>query len=296
MEYIIETKNLVKTYKSRNAVDDVSIHVKKGDIYGLIGKNGAGKTTLMKLILGLSKPNNGEIYLYGDSNLNEGRKKIGSLIEAPGLYKNCTAYENMLRFAKLFGADKNTIKDILTKVGLGDTGSKKAGQFSLGMKQRLGLAIALLGNPEVLILDEPINGLDPAGIKEIRDIILDLNKNGVTFIISSHLLDELAKVVNCYGIISEGKLIEEITADELQEHCQKSTRIKCDDIDKSLKLLQRAYPDLEYKIKLDRLHIYNHLDESAAINKLLVSNSISVSEISHSETDLEQYFIERLGR
>lgn len=125
MEYIIETKNLVKTYKSRNAVDDVSIHVKKGDIYGLIGKNGAGKTTLMKLILGLSKPNNGEIYLYGDSNLNEGRKKIGSLIEAPGLYKNCTAYENMLRFAKLFGADKNTIKDILAKVGLGDTGSKK---------------------------------------------------------------------------------------------------------------------------------------------------------------------------
>ncbi|MDE7379591.1 MAG: ATP-binding cassette domain-containing protein, partial [Clostridia bacterium] len=201
-EYIIETKNISKQYKSQFAVNNVSIHVKRGDIYGLIGKNGAGKTTLMKLLLGLANPTNGEVVLFGDTKLEEARKKIGSLIEDPGLYKNCTAYENMLRFSILYGADKGEIAGLLNLVGLGDTGNKKAGAFSLGMKQRLGIAIALLAHPEVLILDEPINGLDPAGIKEIRDLILQLNKErGVTFILSSHLLDELAKVVTCYGII-----------------------------------------------------------------------------------------------
>ena len=139
--------------------------------------------------------------------------KIGSLIEAPGLYKNCTAYENMLRFSILYGSDKKEIDTLLKKVGLGNTGAKKAGEFSLGMRQRLGIAIALLAHPEVLILDEPINGLDPTGIKEIRDIILNLNKEGVTFVISSHLLDELAKIVTNYGIIADGKLAEEITAE-----------------------------------------------------------------------------------
>lgn len=210
MEYVIETQNLVKQFKTKLAVNDVSIHVKRGDIYGLIGKNGAGKTSLMKLILGLTNPTQGKIFLFGNENLNGGRKKIGSLIEAPGLYKNCTAYENMLRFATLYGANQKEIKPLLQRVGLENTGAKKAGEFSLGMRQRLGIAIALLGKPEILILDEPINGLDPAGIKEIRDIIIGLNQEGVTFIISSHLLDELAKVVTNYGIIADGSLIEEI--------------------------------------------------------------------------------------
>ena len=221
MEYIVETQNIVKQYKTKLAVDNVSIHVKRGDIYGLIGKNGAGKTSLMKLILGLTRPTNGNILLFGNSNLNVGRKKIGSLIEAPGLYKNCTAYENMLRFSILYGADKKEITPLLQKVGLENTGNKKAGEFSLGMRQRLGIAIALLAHPEVLVLDEPINGLDPAGIKEIRDMIISLNNEGVTFIISSHLLDELAKVVTTYGIIADGKLAEEISAEELKRRCRR---------------------------------------------------------------------------
>ena len=200
-EYIIETSNLTKTFGSKRACDEVSMHVKRGDIYGFIGKNGAGKTTAMKLILGLLSPNSGEVSLFGKKeNLNESRKKIGSLVETPALYNGSSALENMRRFAMLFGGDEQEIRELLELVGLNNTGSKKAGAFSLGMKQRLGIAIAMLGNPEILILDEPVNGLDPAGIKEIRDTILKLNKEkGVTFLISSHLLDELAKITTTYG-------------------------------------------------------------------------------------------------
>ena len=165
MEYVIETKNLTKTFPNKLAVDHVNMHVKRGDIYGFIGKNGAGKTTTMKLILGLINPSEGEITLFGSKDLNKQRGKLGSLIEAPGLYKNATAYENMKRFSIIYGGNDKEIKEILNLVGLGNVGNRKAGNFSLGMRQRLGIAISLLGNPEVLILDEPINGLDPAGIK-----------------------------------------------------------------------------------------------------------------------------------
>ena len=241
-EYVIETRNVFKQYKTKYAVNDVSIHVKKGDIYGLIGKNGAGKTTLMKLILGLANPTKGEVYLFGGTNLDEARRKIGSLIEAPGLYTGCTAYENMLRFSILYGADKNEINDLLKLVGLDYTGNKKAGAFSLGMKQRLGIAIALLSHPEVLVLDEPINGLDPAGIKEIRDLILNLNKErGVTFIISSHLLDELAKVVTCYGIINNGLLTQEITAKELEAQCRHTLKITTPDPAAAIRILKSEF-------------------------------------------------------
>ncbi len=296
MEYIVETQNLVKQYKTKLAVDNVSIHVKRGDIYGLIGKNGAGKTSLMKLILGLTRPTNGNILLFGNSNLNVGRKKIGSLIEAPGLYKNCTAYENMLRFSILYGADKKEITPLLQKVGLENTGNKKAGDFSLGMRQRLGIAIALLAHPEVLVLDEPINGLDPAGIKEIRDMIISLNNEGVTFIISSHLLDELAKVVTTYGIIADGKLAEEISAEELKRRCRRYVKIVCDDAQKASKLLQANLSDISMQIKADGIYLLSHLNSTAKINKLLVSQDIAVSEIATCEMGYENYFIERLGR
>ena len=163
-EYVIETNNLTKSFGSKLAVDHVNMHVAKGDIYGFIGRNGAGKTTAMKLMLGTLRANEGSIKLFGkDTNLSESRKKIGSLVEAPGLYRNATAYENMKRFSILFGGTDQDIKEILEFVGLANTGKKKAGAFSLGMKQRLGIAIALLGNPEIMILDEPVNGLDPAG-------------------------------------------------------------------------------------------------------------------------------------
>ena len=296
MEYVIETKNLTKQFKTKLAVNNVSIHVKRGDIYGLIGKNGAGKTSLMKLILGLTAPTQGKIFLFGNENLNAGRKKIGSLIESPGLYKNCTAYENMLRFAVLYGANTQEIKPLLQRVGLGNTGMKKAGDFSLGMKQRLGIAVALLGNPEILILDEPINGLDPAGIKEIRDIIIDLNKEGVTFVISSHLLDELAKIVTNYGIIADGALIEEITAGELNERCRKVIKLVTDDNHRAFKLLKERAVDISAEIKTDGIYISNHLDKSAEINKYLIDHGLSVSELALSETGLEEYFIARLGK
>lgn len=296
MEYVIETQNLVKQFKTKLAVNDVSIHVKRGDIYGLIGKNGAGKTSLMKLILGLTNPTQGKIFLFGNENLNAGRKKIGSLIEAPGLYKSCTAYENMLRFATLYGANQKEIKPLLRRVGLGDTGAKKAGEFSLGMRQRLGIAIALLGKPEILILDEPINGLDPAGIKEIRDIILGLHQEGVTFIISSHLLDELAKVVTNYGIIADGSLIEEITAKELNERCCKFVKIATNNHATALALLREKLPDLSAEIRADGLYLSNYLDQTANMNKFLIGKGLSVSEIALSESGFEEYFIARLGR
>lgn len=218
METIIETGKLTKLYKDKAAVNEVDICIERGDIYGLIGKNGAGKTTLMRLILGLTKANQGQIRLFGSDNLSEGRYKIGSLIEEPGLYSGKTAFENMKTFSLLYDdvAD-DEIREILSLVGLDNTGSKKVKNFSLGMKQRLGIALALMGRPKVLILDEPINGLDPAGIKEIRDMILKLNKTGVTFMISSHFLGELEKVVSKYGIMVDGKLVEEISADKLKE-------------------------------------------------------------------------------
>lgn len=296
MEYVIETQNLVKQYKTKLAVNDVSIHVKRGDIYGLIGKNGAGKTSLMKLILGLTMPTRGKIQLFGSGRLDEGRKKIGSLIEAPGLYKSCSAYENMLRFTILYGADKREIKPLLDKVGLGNTGSKKAGEFSLGMRQRLGIAIALLARPEVLVLDEPINGLDPAGIKEIRDIIIGMNREGVTFIISSHLLDELAKVVTNYGIISDGCLIEEVTARELQERCRKYAKIVTSDNIKALQLLRERFEGVQAEIGRDGVYVSSHLEKTAQMNACLVGAGLFVAEIALSESGYEEYFIARLGR
>lgn len=233
MALVIETKKLTKKFPNKIAVNQVDIHVEQGDIYGLIGKNGAGKTTTMRMILGTLFPTDGEILLFGNSNLAAERKRIGSLIEAPGLYRNCSAYENMKRFSILYGGTDQEIKEILDFVGLGNVGKKKAGHFSLGMKQRLGIALALLGNPELLVLDEPINGLDPAGIKEIRDLITKLNKEkGVTFLISSHLLDELGKIATRYGIINNGELVDEISAEELQERCKTCLIIEVDNIKK----------------------------------------------------------------
>lgn len=296
LEYIIETQNLVKQYNMKLAVNNVSVHVKRGDIYGLIGKNGAGKTSLMKLILGLTYPTNGKIFLFGSEDTDIGRRKIGSLIESPGIYKNCTARENMLRFAILYGTDENEIYPLLKKVGLGNTGDKKAGEFSLGMRQRLGIAIALLSHPEVLILDEPINGLDPAGIKEIRDIILDLNRDGVTFIISSHLLDELAKVVNRYGIIADGKLIEEVSAEEIEKRCFRHIKISSDNNERALLLLREHFDGVSAEIEKGKLILSSHFDMISKMNSYLVGEGIGISEISLSENGYEEYFIERLGK
>ena len=297
MEYVIETTNLSKKFPSKLAVNKANIHVEKGDIYGLIGKNGAGKTTAMKMILGTLLPTEGEIKLFGNDNLNQERKRIGSLIEAPGLYRNCTAYENMKRFSLLYGGTDEDIYELLKFVGLADAKKMKVGHFSLGMKQRLGIALALLGNPDIMVLDEPINGLDPAGIKEIRDIIIELNeKRGVTFLISSHLLDELGKIATRYGIIHDGELIDEISADELKERCKTCLIIETNDLNKTKKVLTKARLLDNYSEEEGKLLIYSHLEEPYIFNEKLVKAGIHVNQLSFSNNGFENYFIERLGK
>ena len=295
MDYVVETSVLTKRYGLKLAVNKMSVHVRKGDIYGLIGKNGAGKTTLMKLLLGLAIPDSGSIRLFKSGNLDASRKKIGSLIEAPALYKNESAFENMKRFAILAPTTDDEIKRLLELVGLGDTGKKKAGEFSLGMRQRLGIAIALLGNPEILILDEPINGLDPAGIKEVRDIILELNAKGITFMISSHLLDELGKIATNYGIVNEG-VLEEITAEELHEKCRSSLKIVVDDGEKTAEILRERFPDLAVIQDGDAVKITSEVEDTSVINKTLVNAGIAVYSLAEESVGFEDFFIERLGK
>lgn len=297
MEYIIETEGLTKRYGKRLCVNNISIHIAKGDIYGFIGRNGAGKTTAMRLILGLARPTSGKIKLFNSDDLNAQRKKIGSLIEAPGLYKRCSALENMKRFSILYGGDDKEIEELLSFVSLNGVGNKKVGQFSLGMKQRLGIAIALLGNPEVLILDEPVNGLDPAGIKEVRDLLLKLNKEkNVTIMISSHLLDELAKITTKYGIINNGVLVEEIDAPKLMERCKNNIVISCDRLQEAKELLESELKLTNISIVNDKLYIVDEIESTDEINTLLVKNDFKVHEITINKNSFEDYFIERLGR
>ena len=295
METILKTKKLTKKYGNKKAVNEVSMTIKKGDIYGFIGKNGAGKTTFMRTVLALTKQTSGTVELFGGKKIEDVGIKIGSLIEAPGLYKNATAYENMVRFSILYGADKTKINDILKLVGLHKTGKKKAKDFSLGMRQRLGIAIALLNDPEFLVLDEPINGLDPKGIKEIRDVILKLNKEyGITFLISSHLLDELSRVVTRYGIIDNGVLLEEVTSEELIDKCKNKIVIRTNNNDKAAKLIKKEYSDINIEVD-DDINIYSDTSLSSSINTMLVNNKIEVKEIFVNVDSLEDYFIRRIG-
>jgi len=295
MNYAIETVSLTKKYGARAVVNNVSVHVKRGDIYGLIGRNGAGKTTLMRLILGLSVADSGEIKLFDGENLSVARKKVGSLIETPAFFKNESAFENMKRFACLSKTSDEEIRRLLDFVGLGDVGNKKAGAFSLGMKQRLGIAIALLGNPEVLILDEPINGLDPAGIKEIRNAITELNGKGITFMISSHILDELGKIATNYGIMTNGAL-EEITAEELKKNCGTSLKVVTDDGEKAAEIIKANFPELVFGRNGRVFEITSEVMDASAINGALVRGGVSVYELTSEKVELEDYFIERIGK
>lgn len=296
MEYVLRTKSLTKKFGSKIAVNAVDMNVAKGDIYGFIGRNGAGKTTAMKLILGLLNATEGEIELFGGEPLEKARGRIGSLIEAPGIYKNCTAYENMKRFSIIYGGTDEDIAQLLKFVGLENTGNKKAGRFSLGMKQRLGMAIAMLGNPEFLILDEPINGLDPEGIKDVRNAVLNLNEQkGVTFLISSHLLDELAKIVTRYGIINNGVLTEEISAEDLNAMCESGLKVRVDDVEKAITALLPLVPQEEIRVSGGELVLPIDVD-AAAVNELLVKGGVRVSELGAMRGDMEEYFIARLGK
>ena len=295
MTQILKTENLTKTYGQKTVVNGVSMTINKGDIYGFIGVNGAGKTSFMKMILGITFPTSGSIELFEGENILEARRKIGSLVETPSLYLNLSAKENLKNYCVEFGFDTNQIDGILQLVGLGDTGKMIVKKFSLGMKQRLGIAVALLNDPEFLVLDDPVNGLDPKGIKEIRELVIRLNQEkGVTFLISSHLLDELGKIATRYGIISKGVLVEELTLHELEEKCVKSVTIKTTENEKALEALRNAYPDVEIKLNDDHIVFMSSDYEVADLSKTMSENGAYVVEIRLTGTTQEDYFIERM--
>lgn len=300
-EYILKTYNISKKYKKNLVVDNVSISIKRGDIYGFIGQNGAGKTTIMKMITGLVNPSEGYIEIFKEvekNKLNKERKRIGALIETPALYLDMSASENLelLRIQKGIPGS-SCINEKLKLVGLENTGKKKVKQFSLGMKQRLGIAMALLSDPEILILDEPVNGLDPKGIVEIRDLLKKLNKEkNMTIIISSHLLSELNQVATCYGIINNGKLIEEISKKELYNKCKKALRIKVDDINRAVVCLESVLKTTNFKVlKNNTIKLYDYIDSQIEVSKALISSNVIIEEIVSIGDDLEDYFMNLIG-
>lgn len=295
MDYVLKTENLTKEYAHTRVVDNISITVRQGDIYGFVGKNGAGKTTLIRMILGLANQTDGKFEFFDGENIFQARKHIGSLIESPALYTNMTAKENLNMFCTMLGTDKKEIGDILETVGLTDTGKKKARDFSLGMKQRLGIGMALVGNPDFLILDEPINGLDPTGIVEIRELLLKLKNQGKTIFISSHYLGELEKIATRYGIISRGKLIEELSAKELAEKCTRRTVIKTDNAETAKEILAKFLHTDKITVGSDgALYVQEVISDIGAVTNELFKSGLVVSGISNDENSAEDYFIKKM--
>lgn len=294
MEYVLKTKELTKRFGGKLAVSNVDMHIREGEVYGLIGENGAGKTTIMRMVAGLASQTNGEIELFDSSDLNAGRKRIGCVIENPAIYGNMTARENIEVFRRLVGDNRENIaEEILETVGLGDTGKKKAKNFSLGMKQRLSIGIALLGDPDFLILDEPINGLDPTGIAEVRDLITKLNEEKKkTILISSHILGELFKVATHFGVIRKGELVEEFSRDELSEKCKQNIKIVVDNIEKAENIVREKFTANYNVIDGNTLLINYDLDSIDVINAALVNAGVGVKHLSLYGLDLEGYFIE----
>ena len=299
MDCILTTNGLTKTYGKHNAADHISIHVRQGDIYGLIGRNGAGKTTLLKMVSGLSTPSAGEFTLFGYSGKEKAQvmHRIGTLVEAPGIYPELSAAENLkLKCIALGVRDKTVVPKLLETVGLADTGKKRVGKFSLGMKQRLGIALALVGEPDLVILDEPINGLDPQGIVEIRETIEKLNKEqNITFIISSHILEELSKIATNYGIIHNGSLVQELTKEELFSKCNERIELKTNDTAKTCTVLEKM--DIhEYKVvDNDTIQIFERLQDCGDITMKLAENGVKVLGISLKNETLEDYYLDLTG-
>ena len=298
-EILLETRNLSKHYGHHKAVDNVNMHIKKGAIYGFIGRNGAGKTTCLKMISGLSKPTYGEIEMFGykGKELEKVRTRIGCLIEAPGLYGNMTAYENLNIKCKLLGIkQKGYIEDILDIIGLNNVEKKKTKHFSLGMKQRLGIGLALIGEPDLLILDEPINGLDPQGIAEIRDTIQRLQKErNMTICIASHILEELSKIATDYGIIHNGSLLQELTREELMRRCSERMEITLEHPRQAVPILD-SMGFVNYQVvDKEHIHVFERLNESAQLNMELAKAGIMIRGISIISEELESYFLNLTG-
>lgn len=299
MENVISTTLLTKKYHDYAAVNKVSLHVRKGEIYGFIGKNGAGKTTFMKMICGLASPTDGEIELFGrkGAQLGEIRERVGNLIEIPGLYSGMTAYENINCKCIAMGIHKKGyIQEILELVGLKDVGKKKVKDFSLGMKQRLGIAMAITGEPDLLILDEPINGLDPQGIMEVRETIKRLNREkNMTIMISSHILEELYRLADTFGIIDKGSLIQEVSKEELEEKCSDYIKIKAAEAERASTVLE-GMGIKEYKIiDSNTIYVYEKLDMVSDINAELCRKECRIEAIGVVKENLENYFINVTG-
>lgn len=295
-DYLIETKKLTKIYGEQTAVNSVDLHVKSGRIYGLLGRNGAGKTTIMKMILGLTSITSGEVDVFG-KNI-KGREKrvyprIGAIIETPGFYQNLTGTENLEIFAKLRGtASPNAVKHALEVVGLPYKDKKLFGKYSLGMKQRLGIANAILHDPELLILDEPTNGLDPIGIAEMRDFIKKLSRErGKTILISSHILSEIALLADDIGIIDHGVLLEENSMEELEKKNRKYIQLQVSDIPKATLILERQFHLKDYSVQNDQmLRLYDTSLDMAAVNKALMMQDVAVISSQLCNDTLEDYF------
>ncbi len=291
MDYILTTDNLTKKYGEKVAAGNINIHIRKGEIYGLIGRNGAGKTTIMRMISGLSSPTSGT-YKVNDNS----KRGIGVLIESPGIFANRTAFDNMkIKCIAMNCFSEEYVNNLLETVGLGDTGKKKAGSFSLGMRQRLGIALALTGDPELIVLDEPINGLDPQGIAEIRETLEKLrDEKGITIMVSSHILDELGKIADSYGIINNGELMAEFSKEELLQRCGKYLSVHTDNNEKAVEII-RSMGINSAEINSNNIRIDDALDKAAEINKALVESGLAVDEIHTTNISLEDYYLNLTG-
>lgn len=298
-ELLLQTRALTKQYGRHRAVDQVSMHIKKGAIYGFIGRNGAGKTTTLRMISGLASPTAGEIELFGcrGRELSRIRSRVGCLIEGPGLYGSMSARDNLKMKSMLLGVYKRGYEEeLLDIVGLGGMGKKPVKRYSLGMKQRLGIALALVGEPDLLVLDEPINGLDPQGIAEVRDTVLKLNRErNMTILISSHILEELSKIATDYGIIHNGTLLQELTNEELMEKCSERLEVTLDDPERAVPVMDRLGIKRYQVADREHIYIFERLEESAALNMAFAKAGIPVRGISVTNEELETYFLKLTG-
>ena len=299
MEYVLEANGLTKCYRSFTALSGLNMHIPKGSIYGFVGRNGAGKTTLIRLVCGLQEPTGGSFTLYGvrntDAKISRCRRRMGAVVETPSIYLDMTAEENIRQQMLVLGLPcPDNTQELLRLVGLGDTGKKKARNFSLGMWQRLGIAVALAGSPDFLVLDEPVNGLDPQGIIEMRELILKLNReHGITVLISSHILDELSRLATHYGFIDGGRMVREMSAEELEARCRKCIRIEVSDTSALARVLDGMHAD--YRI-LDDSHadIYAELPVTALVTALAGANC-AVNSIREQEESLESFYMNLIG-
>lgn len=300
-EAVLSTAALTKQYPAGNAVDHVSMTINKGDIYGFIGQNGAGKTTLIRMVASLIETTSGEISLFGRSDaegLAAARKRMGCIVENPAFFQKLTAQQNLEYYRIQRGIpDQSAVDRALETVGLSDVGKKKYQAFSLGMKQRLGLALAIMGNPDFLVLDEPINGLDPTGIIEFRRIMKELNQaHGMTILISSHVLSELTQVANKFGIIHHGKLIREFTKEQLEEETRQYIEVQVDDGTKAAAVLQEQLETEAFEVYPDHIiRVYDFLDNPAEVTYQLSTNGVRVVSSSRQGVNLEDYFLKATG-